>query len=96
MSSTVQSIDVSESPELLELAEDVRQSGVARLLMNGEQELALLAPVSQHKAKRRRTAKTEARDTLLNIIGIGASGEPTNVARYEREYLAEAYAPSRE
>ncbi len=34
-------------------------------------------------------------DALLNIIGIGASTEPTDIARDELEYLAEAYAPSR-
>jgi hypothetical protein len=96
MSSSVQSIDVSESPELLELAEDVQQSGVARLLMNGEKELALLSPVDRHDTKRRRKSKTESRDSLLDIIGIGASEEPTDIARFKREYLAEAAAPSRE
>jgi hypothetical protein len=32
----------------------------------------------------------EQPDTILNIIGIGASDEPTNVAEHKREYLAEA------
>lgn len=32
----------------------------------------------------------EEPDSILNIIGIGASDEPTNIAKHKREYLAEA------
>jgi hypothetical protein len=32
----------------------------------------------------------EEYDSILNIIGIGASDEPTNIAKHKREYLAEA------
>jgi hypothetical protein len=31
----------------------------------------------------------EQSDSILDLIGIGASGEPTNIARHKREYLAE-------
>jgi hypothetical protein len=34
------------------------------------------------------------RDALLNIVGIGESVEPTDIARDEREYLAKAYSPT--
>ncbi len=33
---------------------------------------------------------TNEADSILNIIGIGASDEPTDIAKHKREYLAEA------
>ena len=97
MSSDAQIIDVSDAKEVLDLAEEVRRSGVGRLLKRGEQVLALLTPVvPRQRAHPRETASTEERDTLLDIIGIAASAEPTDIARYEQEYLAEAYTPGRE
>ena len=97
MSAEPQPIDVTGSRELLDLAEEVQRSGVGRLLMRGEQELALLTPVGPRpspggRSHRQQSAGAE-RDAILNIVGIGASAEPTDVARHEREYLAEAYAP---
>ena len=93
-----QPVDVAGSPELLGLAEDVRRSGVGRLLKRGEQELALLTPVAPRDETparpRRRQPASAAPDAILNIVGIGESAEPTDVARHEREYLAEAYTPT--
>ena len=96
MSNQPQPIDITDSPQLLDLAEEVQQSGIGRLLKRGEQDLALLVPVSPGRdANPQRDGAVEDRDTLLNIIGIGESAEPTDIARYEQEYLAEAYAPIR-
>jgi len=96
MITEVQPIDVTESSELLELAEEVRRSGVTRLLKRGEQDLALLTPVAPRRdVKSRRQPAGDKRDALLNIIGIGESAEPTDIAQHEGEYLAEAYTPTR-
>jgi hypothetical protein len=96
MGTDVQTIDITDSAELLALVEEVRRSGVGRLLKRGEQELALLTPVTGHrKAHPHRQAAGDEHDTLLDIIGIGASSEPTDIAQREGEYLAEAYSPSR-
>ena len=93
-----QPVDIAGSPELLGLAEDVRRSGVGRLLKRGEQELALLTPVAPRPAvmagSRRQGPMGEAHDSILKIVGIGESAEPTDVARHERKYLAEAYTPT--
>ena len=67
-------IDVTESGELLDLAEEVRRSGVGRLLVRGDEELALLTPVSSDRDARPRRPADEQCDALLNIIGIGESG----------------------
>jgi hypothetical protein len=38
---------------------------------------------------------TSTADSLWNIVGIGRSDEPTDVATCKDEYLAEAYAPTK-
>lgn len=94
MSAEPQPIDISGSSELLTLAEEVRRSGIGRVLKRGAQELALVTPIvppSQAAATTRRRSRQATPDAILNIIGIGASAEPTDVARDEQHYLAEAY-----
>lgn len=39
---------------------------------------------------------TEQPDSILNIIGIGATDEPTNIAEHKLEYLADAFEPKRD
>jgi excisionase family DNA binding protein len=34
-------------------------------------------------------------DPLWRVVGIGASAEPTHVAKHKDEYIAEAYEPKR-
>ena len=97
MSAEAQPIDITDSSELLDLAEEVRRSGVTRLLKRGDQELALLTPVAPRwDVQPRRQPVSDKRDALLNIIGIGESAEPTDIAQHEAEYLAEAYTPIRQ
>lgn len=94
MSAEPQPIDISDSSELLTLAEDVRRSGIGRVLKRGAQELVLVMPIvppSRTAAPTRRRSRHATPDAILNIIGIGASAEPTDVARDEQDYLAEAY-----
>jgi hypothetical protein len=74
------------SGELLDVAEEVRCSG--------DEELALLTPVSSDRNARPRRPAGEQHDALLNIIGIGELAEPTDIAHDEQEYSAEAYAPT--
>jgi hypothetical protein len=58
--------------------------------------LALRPPeVPPWPTQPRRTASSEERGTLLDMIGIAASAEPTDIAHHEQEYLAEAYVPAR-
>jgi len=96
-------VDISNSPELLKLAQDVRTSGAPRLLRDGEQDLAMLTPVQPSdtgvRSRGRRDRRTSADDPLWNIIGIGdAAGspdDPTDVSENKYKYLAEAYEPPR-
>jgi len=78
--------------------ESVERSGEACLLTRGERVVAVLTPVNAAaglvRQARRRTSKGQRGDALLNIIGIGASAEPTDIANHKREYLADAYETS--
>jgi len=45
MAKTHEAIDISESPELLRLVDEVRSTGVPRVLKRGDEDLAVLTPV---------------------------------------------------
>lgn len=51
-------IDVTNDPELLRLAEEVRHSGRPRLLRRGGEDLAILSPVGRVTRRPTRKAKT--------------------------------------
>ena len=36
-------------------------------------------------------SESSREDSILSIIGIGSSGEPTDIARFKDQYLADAY-----
>jgi hypothetical protein len=95
MSKELQPVDITASPDLLRLAEEVERSGVGRLLKRGHREVAVITPVQSQgtapKRARRRAAASANQDSILNIIGIGESAEPTDMARHKHEYVAEAY-----
>jgi hypothetical protein len=91
-------IDISNLPEVLRLAEEVQATGEPRVLTRGDQQVALLSPVNP--AELPPAALTEQDDSCAatdnvfgNIIGIARSGGPTDVAENKHKYLAEAYLP---
>lgn len=86
-------VDVSAAPDVLRLAREVARSGISVMLTTDDENLAVLMPASTSRRPSRQS-KTGAGDTLLNIIGIGESAEPTDVAERKHEYLAEAYDPA--
>jgi len=53
-------IDISEMPDLLRLAEEVRSTNEPRLLTRNSEELAVVVPVAAHAKKRRGRVKTKA------------------------------------
>lgn len=99
MAKQLQQIDITNTPELLRLAEEVRVSRVPRLLTRGDQAVAVLAPVHGLPAaprSARRDRRTGPDDPLWSIIGIGLAAEPddgvTDVSENTDTYLAQAYA----
>ena len=97
MATKWQATDISNTPELLRLADEVTRSGSPRLLTSGKRPLAVLAPVESSitPRRRRRAPRGLPRDSILEIIGIAASAEPTDISQDKQRYLAEAYEPKR-
>jgi hypothetical protein len=82
-------MDVTRSPELLRLVEEIRQSGAGRVLTRDGEPLATIRPT--RRSRRVHPAENATPDSLLNILGIGESAEPMDLAGHEQTYLAEAY-----
>lgn len=87
-------LDVSEVPELLDIARKVKETGQPRLLKSGGEELAIVTPVlpSRSATGRRKTGLIGDDDPLWNIVGMASSEGPTDVSENKHRYLAEAYA----
>ncbi len=63
-------IDVTDTPDVLRLAEEVRRSGQPRLLRRDGEDLAVLSPVVPPGRRRRKRTKTEAdREAFLSSAG---------------------------
>ena len=88
-------VNVADTPDLLRLAQEVARSGMPVMLKIDDEELAVLSPVSTSKQDAGGSVvMDDEEDSLVNIIGIGESKEPTDIATHRREYLAEAYEPT--
>ena len=60
MTTELKAIDISDAPELLRLAEEVRATREPRVLRRHGEDLAVLAPVPSAARRRRGGAKTPA------------------------------------
>lgn len=95
MAEEMRSLDVSNAPDLLQLAEEVAQSGIPRLLRTDQQELGMLVPVSKAiKMKRSQRSRPVTRDdSLFRLVGIGKSDIGGDGSERKHEILARAYRP---
>jgi hypothetical protein len=90
----LQKTDISDAPELLRLAEEVVASRSPRLLTVGDQAMVVVSPAKSAVStpeEPKPASPRPAGDSILNIIGIGESAEPTDIAEDKQRYLAEAY-----
>jgi hypothetical protein len=79
--------DISHLQELVELARAVSQSHQPQVLMAGDEELAVLAPVP---AKRRARRQANPNAWLEPLIGAGSSNGPNDVSSNKHKYIADA------
>ena len=96
-----QSIDVSNNPDLLRLAENVQRSREPILLVSQDQPLAEVRPARSQRQKASKSVSTRAtraaraNEWLLRLIDIGADAvsadAATDVSTNKHKYLAEAY-----
>jgi len=94
MAREVERIDISNSPDLLRIAEQVRDTKQPRLLRKNGEDLALITPLRPASARRVKGRPTSADDPLWNIVGLASTPEPTDASK-KHEYLADAYAPQK-
>jgi hypothetical protein len=87
------SIDVTDMPELLRLAEEVNNSNSTRVLKRGDLVIARLSPPRRDKAPRTDRPRPAASpvDWLERLAGAADLGVHTDIARLKDDYLAEAY-----
>ena len=104
MARELRPIDISNSPELLRLAEEVAATQEPRVLQRESEDLAVLmpAPLKKKRALRGRPVlrgkPTTGDDPLWNIIGIaeGPDDGITDVSENKLKHLAEAYTAQQE
>ena len=80
-------IDVTNMPETLRIAEEVRATNEPQLLRRDSEDLAIVMPVNRRQRKGKVMTKD---DPLFGLIGIGRSGKG-DISENKHKYLAEAY-----
>lgn len=90
------SVEISNKPDLEQLAEAVARSGKPHALKRGAETVAVVRPAPQQEAgtrlpRRRRSGLLRPDDALFALAGIGASGQH-DVSSNKHTYLAAAYA----
>jgi hypothetical protein len=87
--------DIQDASSLLRIIEEVRATGEPCVLRRGHEEIAQITPLKAEPRKRRKGRGLTPNDPLLDIIGIGKSDIPTDIAANKAEYLAHAYEGNR-
>jgi hypothetical protein len=98
MAEELQPLDVSDSPDITRLAEDVARTRVPRLLRRDGEELAIVQPVAPAGRKRSRSRRSASPNAWLEgLIGIGESPGPVDVSSNIHAHIAGAsHAAGRE
>src|SRR5262245_13725826 len=87
-------VDISDSPDLLQLAQEVAATGVGRVLRTEQGDLAKIVPVAKPRKRRTRGRPLTKDDPLFRLIGIGSSGDgESDASERKHEILARAYLP---
>jgi len=74
---------------LQELAEEVRTTKRPRTVDTGPDVVAVIKPIR----RTRRSHSATNYETLWQVVGMGASDQPTDIAQEKGALLAEAYEP---
>ncbi len=79
-------LDISHNPELLRVAEEVRRSGMPRVLRVADEDVAVVMPVADRPGRRGKRSKTEANyQAFLASAGSWADVDIDEFQRYLRE-----------
>jgi len=88
-------IDITHTPSVLRLAEEVARTGVPHVLRRNNQDLAVISPATTGSKQARRIKPASNDDPLGRIIGLADASDfpdvPKDVSSDTHRYLAEAY-----
>ncbi len=90
----VKHIDISNTPELIRLAEEVQESNQVTVLTKDGEEVLEVRPAKPAGKKRVKRAKFTKDDAMFRLIGVGKSNIPGGVSGKKHEYLAQTYRQS--
>lgn len=88
MTQEVEAMDISDRPELVRLAEEVRSSQRGRVLRRDGEDLAMLTPLEAPKKWSRKKGAFTREDPLFALIGIGDSEVEGGFSWRKKEALA--------
>ena len=99
MAKELKSVDITHTPDVLRLAEEVARSGLSCVLRRGGADIAVISPAPSTPRRSKRGKPTSAEDPLWSIVGIADADAPddlpTDVSSNVDAYLADAYDPRR-
>jgi hypothetical protein len=86
-------IDITHTPDVLRLAEEVARTGTSAILRRDSEDIAVLSPVAPASKRRgvRGSDPIPRTDSLFGIVGLIETEGPTDVSENKHKYLAEAY-----
>jgi hypothetical protein len=90
MAQPVRRIDVSDKPDLLQVAEQVQSTGAPAVLVRGGEDLALLSPAPRKRRPPSKARPVTQDDPLFKLIGIGRGKTPGGVSSDKHTALARA------
>ncbi|HLF78031.1 MAG TPA: hypothetical protein VJB57_11150 [Dehalococcoidia bacterium] len=94
MPKETKTIDVTNMPETLKIAEDVSATKEPRILRRDGQDLAVIMPVRKRPTPPSRAKPVTKDDPVFGLIGIGRS-EVGDISENKHKYLAEAHRKHR-
>src|SRR2546427_3140757 len=91
MARELKPIGITNSPELLGLAEEITRTQEPRVVVKEEQELGEVRPVRNRRKRSTKGQPVTEHDPIFRLIGIGKSDVPGGVSGKKHEYLSRAY-----
>ncbi len=85
MARELEPMEISHTPEVLRLAEEVQRTRTPRLLRRDTEDLAVVSPAPKPRRTRGRILTED--DPLFGLVGIGDSGIPGGIADKKHEAL---------
>ncbi len=87
----MKAVDIGSMPELVRLAEEVRQSGEPLVLQENARPVAILRPIRYRRNMSHKPCPVTRDDPLFQLVGIGQSAIPGGISEKKHEYLLRAH-----